>query len=776
MTGNESNIKGYLPPVGRIQNEMDHKGAWAYMSDLAEEDRRMLDSFTQIADIGISVLNWGDVEYDGQGFNPPRRFDVLRVNQIHSDTMSVTKATFREPVAFEIVCSDTGPYAPCYWCGPASIPTMQPMEPVADEMGNPVQPMDPMTGQPAMVQVDLVAQWGLMPEHLAPPVDPLTGERMADPETGQPMNVQPIDQLQAMQIEQQLEAMGLPSDWICHADKRTVSAIYQQYFDGVWNDPKFGGQMWAFRFGFDTNTMGWNTALYEWRPDIGDVILPVSIKQVYFDRQSPFINKMQHVMVDVVFDVTMAKQQYPWIAREIDQYKQGGGGNPELLDSSTRWGQASNTNFQRDIVPMRIGWFRDQPIPLTEQEALDGGYVSSILGTQPSAPQPAVQDPAAEGSEIQGAVPADDAVNVDSAGGTNPTRGGAVYTLSDGAPLTGPSDPNWPMRTTLRRVMGIAGKIVSDMPEDHWDIPLLHLVCFPVTNTPYGFGVPFKCWQIQRSRTTVVQSIQEHGQYYAHPMVAGPTDAIEELGTDADGMFVRPNATLKINPSYFDNGRKIQDLFMLANPLPLPPSVVEAQQIFGAIQTELSGNQPVLQGQDQSGGNDSGRKVQALQEAAVTQVANGDDTEACLQRLAMLMQHAHVNFATVDQVYKHYRRVPKHVLEAIHMDIAPDLHWEARVSVANGGGMLKIRRREQALLDNQTIDPASGKPILDLKSTREALDYDNEEIEQNLKLQIQESVQRPDENQTQGKESDNGNGKKKQKSGRLSDRNGNGGY
>lgn len=694
----ESQIKspGFLPPLGQIQNELDHKGAWQYMSLLALEDRTMLTPMLQIADIGTAVFNWGDVEWDGQGWNPPSNLDQLQISQVQNDTIAVTKTTFREPVSFEIVCGDTGPYPPCYWCGPAVIPGSQP---VTDQGGNPQ--MDLYTGGPAMQQVNLLEQWGLRPDQMSP----VEGSRQ-----------QPIDQLQAMQISQQLQQVGYPSEWLCHADKRLVSSIYQTFYDGRWNDPKFAGQQWAYRFGLDANTQGWNTAMVEYRQGEGVVIVPLSIKQCCLDRQHVFINKMQHVMADFVFDVTWAKQQFPWINAQIDKYKQASGGTPVSIDGNTQWGQRDRVNFQRDIVVMRIGWFRDQPMPLTMDEAVQNGYVQQneqiISGLDTSVD-------ASGGITQEGNQP-----SIQANGG---------YTLHTGEPVTPPTkgqplDPNWPMRTCLRRVMAIGGKIVSDMPEDHWDIPILHLTCFPVTNTPYGTGIPFKCWQIQKSRTNYVTSIKENSEYYAHPMLAGPTDVLEAMGVDAEGAFVRPNALIKINPEYLMN-KRIDDVVKLINPDTLPQAIITGEQRMEEIQTKLSGNVAVLQGEPTSA-DDSGVKVQSLQEAAISQVNTGEDTEACLQRLAMLINHCHIRFATVDDVMKYYRKLPRGVLEAIHVDIAPTLHWEARASTADSGGMRKQRKAQQSKQDLEIVDPLTGMPLVDLQTAREDSGYDHEEIEE----------------------------------------------
>ena len=750
-------------PVGTIQNEADHKGLFMWMSLIALEDRQFRDPFLTIADLSVAVFNWGDADWTEIGWAQPIAVDELRVNQVQNDTIAVTKTTFREPVAFEIVCSDTGSYAPCFWAGPANIPINGPaMDPMTGQ-----QAVDLMTGQPAVQQMNLLQSWGLTSQQVgpSPEVDPLTQQP-----TGNTLRQQPLDPMQAMQIEQQLAAMGLPNDWIVHADKRLVSAIYQEFFDSVWNDPKFAGQQWAYRFGLDANTCGWNTAMYEWRQDVGDVIVPLSVKQVYFDQQHIFIHKMQHVMADFAFDVTWAKQQFPWIAKEIDENKQRAGGVPVSVDGNTTWGQRDHLTFQRDIVVMRIGWFRDQPVPLSVEEATRNGYVTEEPNAvqEPATAQVDVREQAGNGQAMgegnaQGQVAQESAPQV-------------THRLSDGTSVTPPAkgqplDPNWPMRICLRRVMAIGGKIVSDMPEDHWDIPIIHLVCFPVTNTPYGTGIPFKCWQIQKSRTSFVQSIKETGEYIAHPMLVGPKDVLESLGADARGVFMRPNALLKVDKTYLANtGMRIDDIVKIIMPPPLPPAVVDGEARMEEIQTKLSGNMPVLQGES-PGASDSGRKIQSLQEAAINQVNTGDDTESCLQRLGMLMQHAHVKFATVDDVMKYYHRLPRGVIEAIHVDIAPTLHWEVRCSVSSGGGMLKTRQRQQAIIDNQTIDPYTKQPLLDIESTREAADIDNEEVEQRFKSQAEQMMRMmgPQQQQTAGANNGNDAGMQRRPAGRISD-------
>jgi hypothetical protein len=211
---------------------------------------------------------------------------------------------------------------------------------------------------------------------------------------------------------------------------------------------------------------------------------------------------------------------------------------------------------------------------------------------------------------------------------------------------------------------------------------------------------------------------------------------IESLGSDEKGRYVRPGATIKIDPKYLQN-KHISDIFAVINPPPLPPSIVQAEELMEKIQTQLSGNVAVLRGED-LGSQASGKKVETLQDAAINQVNTGDETELCLQRLAMLMQHAHVHFATVEQVERYYRKLPRSVLEAIHVDIAPTLNWEARVSVASGGGQLKTRKRQQAMIDLATIDAYSGKPVIDIQTAREEADIDHEEVEDRLAAQMLE--------------------------------------
>jgi hypothetical protein len=709
-----------IQPVGFIDNEADHKGMWQYMSLLALEDSSDRDNYIKIAEISTTVFNWGDW--------PKPAIDAMQVNQIKNDTEAITKTTFREPVAFEITCSDTGPYAPCFWAGPPEIGM----------------------------------QLGLMPEQLG--IDPLTG---------QPGQIQPLSQMQGYQLTQIMAQAQYPSDWLVHADKRTVSAIYQTYFDGVWTDPQFNGQQWATRFGLDCNTQGWNTAIYEWRDDTGDVIIPLSIKQCYLDRQQTFINKMQHVMADLVLDVTYAKQQFPWIAEQIDKYKQKGGMTPIPIDGNTRWGLRDNALFQRDIVTMRIGWFRDQPMPLTPQEAIDGGHVQpqAVYGETAGGNSPegleVGGDPNSQGQPV--------GPDAGSGGGNLPTTSG--YTTADGSPVTEPTkgspiDPNWPMRTCTRFVIAIAGNIVSDMPNDHWDIPVLHLVARPVTNTPFGVGIPFLCWQVQKARTQGIADTGTHLEFYAKPMVAGPTDVLESLGTNAKGIFCAPNAILKISPNYLQNGRKITDVVQIINPPPMPTGTLQALPILENVQTQLSGNVAPLRGDVPDGDQSSGKKLMALQEAAINQVNTGDDVECCFQRLGMHMQHAHVHFASADQVYSHYRKIPKPILEYIHTQIAPTLKWECKVTVATGAGAMIQRRRQEALAYNAAVDPLTLKPHLDQQSTREILDIDNEEVEERqqaavaeramMEAQAAQSTQKPGEKKPSNgqpqQQSGNGNG------------------
>ncbi len=257
-----------LKPVGLL-DEAGQSDAWTRMSLLALESRQTTSPFLIIADISTTVFNWGDVEWDGQGYAPPSDIDQFQVNQIRNDTQAINKATFREPLAFEVSCSDPGNIPPMFWAGP----------------------------------VEAGMSLGLPPE--------MVGKLGDQPQ-------QPIPWMDAQQLQQALAAYGMPPEFIIAADKRTVSSIYQAYFDGAWNDPKFNGNQWASRFGLDSASQGWVWGLYEWRGEAGDSLRTISIKQALPDTQQIRLEDMQHFLTDFVFDVTWAKQTFPEIADKIE--------------------------------------------------------------------------------------------------------------------------------------------------------------------------------------------------------------------------------------------------------------------------------------------------------------------------------------------------------------------------------------------------------------------------------------------------------------------------
>lgn len=731
-----------LPPVGMI-TEKDHGKVINYLSFLALESRQERDKWTEMADVNLCIFNYGD-------YPKPNNSRIV-INRIQNAVIAVKDIQFKEPPTIELSPVETGGVMGWYWAGPDQLPMPQ-----ADPMTG-MAMIDPMTGQPVMGMGDAYGALGIAP----PMPDEQTGELVA----------QPFDELTAMGLQQQCLAMGWPSNWIVRVDDKYVGDLYQKPFDVYWK--RAGTSEWADNNVLGTNIRGWNIGFYEFDRHAGHIIRDHSIRECFLDPQQQFLKDMQYAGIDTVLDAYFAKKLYPHIAAQIDATKQPG--LPYRLDANTTLGQQDNRNFYRDTVTMRIFWLRDQPKPMTLEEALEAGEIEQreVIDTAAPVPDAGPQSLPGSGSEdgvgggdvqVQGAVQGEPA----------PVPTVPAYFLAgtdieitppdeDGRPTA----PQWPMRLVLRRLTVLHNAVVGDQEEEHWDIPLTHNVAVTALGTPYGFGLPWKLRHPQRAYSDMCASIVRNTDYLANPASVMPQSVKESLKEDYDDAHVNPGRTIGVpDDLYIQFNGKIETFIA---PPAINEGVIQGRNEIRNDMDDLSGNVNVLRGEAPTS-DSSGKLVEALQGAAVGLItALSKRTQQMLWHLARLQLHAIVHFATVDDIYRIVRKIPRPVLAAIHLGHARNIHWDVEVSIVTAAGLNAQNKRVEAIEQLQIIDPGTGEPIRSLESVREACDLDNEvETQRNYAAKMRAAAMGMGQDQSSEEEDgdEESDGKKKDEQGK----------
>jgi hypothetical protein len=679
-----------LPPIGAISAESDNGDAATYLKRLARESQQAAAVWQSYAAANLNVYAYGEDP-------PPSPSDdqTIIIPAIQNAVISATNVQTKDPPTATLEPVETGEPPTYYWAGP------------------------PMLGLQLGLNEMQIGDW-------------------QNPDDGQMHPPQPIDQDTGENLQQACAAGGVPGPagpdgmpttaiplkerYIVAVDDELIADTYQAVFDVKWARASMDREIRSNLLW--TNIYGYTLWLYEWDPATGmPGLRPMSPLQVYIDPTVEDIAKAAYAGVDIVLDAGVAKRLYPQFADAID--REAKIGTPPKGDENTIWGAAADRNFERLVIPLRTFWIRNQPCPMTPEQAMEAGLVVAgevpvVVETPSQETNESKEDGSGSGVDVDAAAPAA-RQEAEGPGGDVPAAGGGDVSGGPGGGGTGipgplpaasrpaflhpdtgeeltPAHPDWPTYPCLRQITVIANGVVEDGVCPHYDIPLLHNVNIPIPEKPYGLGEPFRLRLIQKAGSRVVDAMVEYVENFKAPGRIIPQSVMNELPDDIRDEYVKPGQTLVPPDDMYMrlNGK----LSTIIEPPPMPAGLMELHPILQDLLEKLSGHSEVSQGIAPTDAK-SGKAIGMLLETNASMISfKSTRTQDVVWRLARLILHNIVHHTTAADVRKIVSKYPPHVLEAIH-ERARQMDWDVKVVVASGNGAVKAQKEQQAVMKYQ---------------------------------------------------------------------------
>ncbi len=577
-----------------------------------------------------------------------------------------------------------------------------------------IEPVE--SGEPADSYWNGPEERGLMllpPEYVIGYVDP------ADPlSVAEPLPIPPdiADQLKANTAPPELMPVLQPGfirpGDIVELDDRTCSDALQTVHDVIRERSRV--DQWIRKNRLSTNIGGTGFGLYEWDDQRKQIILTsLPITQVHFDPTAASVSDAAYVGFDMPMDADKAKAMYPDLAVTIEL--EADSGRPSQAGSTTTFSAQHDRDYQRKTVTFRVFWLRHQPIPMTEDEALEAGAVEQrevvdepIAGTE-GAPQ---GDPA-----ILDSMP-------DAAGEATPQEAGIApapasrlaYVLSDTDEEVTPASNAWPTRTGIRQLTTILGAKDGDLVDDREveRIPLLHQINIPQpTPSPWGLGEPMRCKGMQKAVNRGVNSMVRHVDFFGNPLITMPESVHKRMSKEYKSARAEPGRVLIVPDNIAAMfGGKID---MVHQPPPMSDSAMNVTQMLKGMIDESTGNTPTLRGTAPSA-QASGKMVELLQSSGVAMMGfKAQSLVDLTYDLTQLILLNIKNHMSVEDVYKIVSKLKPHVLAKV-MDRWQSLEWNVRVRDEAGAEVQKQQKLAmvQVLMPLGLIDPQTASEWLNL--------------------------------------------------------------
>jgi hypothetical protein len=491
---------------------------------------------------------------------------------------------------------------------------------------------------------------------------------------------------------------------------------------------------------------GWPMGIFNWDADKACpeyVLLPP--QQWYPDEIQDDVAMMDTLRVDYPIDVNRAKCRYPKIAKAIDEYAS----RTLELASGNQQGYSTVftdvTSFQRPIVTLVFAWLRHQYVPMTLAEAVYEGFVQEVQDVLPAPPalpentegmenpvalagQPAPTTP--PGTQ-QSAVPTRRIIHTQ-------TQSDLTASFNpDGSPAQKTHDDH-PHREVIRQTTRIRDHIVDDVVCPHWDIPVFHDVYTPVLFRPFGLPATVKMAPLQIDINRFHGYILDNARQFRSP------SGFIEQGLLNNRLSENVPESIHMEPgviyTYQGDGSAQEDItkkLFFTQPPPMPPALPALKASLMADADKVFNMPSIRQGTPPPGVN-SGVAISQLQsESSLTDAPKIMTLERAVKRMSMLALHAEVNWMSVEDIWKIYRKYPKPIIQ-MFLDYLRGIVLDVDVALASGVGQVKAQRDAQVRADVGTRG-ADGQPLLDTETAREKLDYDNDEIQRRLKTQREQA-------------------------------------
>lgn len=218
----------------------------------------------------------------------------------------------------------------------------------------------------------------LPPETQAPWVDPATQQ----PQLPRPLTDQEVQLVEsaidnaARQAAMVGQETTIPADILIGVTDRIASEAVQTIFDAKWEE--CDGDFKTSENLLFSAVVGWQWLLFEWDDAKSlPVLKNVPWLQIHIDPLATDVRDAQYVIYDQAISADEASALFPDLEAEIRQAAMPG----VLRPAGTEYRQTSvyGITFQRDMVTLRTGWLRNQPVPLTPEDAIAKGLITTDI-------------------------------------------------------------------------------------------------------------------------------------------------------------------------------------------------------------------------------------------------------------------------------------------------------------------------------------------------------------------------------------------------------------
>jgi hypothetical protein len=455
------------------------------------------------------------------------------------------------------------------------------------------------------------------------------------------------------------------------------------------------------------NIKGWQWVWYRFDPWMGRHRLQnISSAQVHVDLGVEDVSNASYAIIDVVLPYDECLKLFPELAGYLKEHPPQSGGVPPIFPNG-QWGKSDGRNYYRQVVPLRICWLRDQPIPMSEQEALEAELVQ-----QQTIP-------------VEGVQVADDSMAI------SPQVRQVL--VNDQGEEVSHGDENWPARFGIRELIQVGNDIVIDRECQDWDIPLAVNQNIPVLGTLYGYGEPHRIKGLQGAKNRSIRQMVDYGDFYRHP----PSLVSQSMKTAMGNLnMVDPGTMISIPDQLY---RELNGKAQVFLDLPqIPPAVA---QFLPAISQELdkqTQNSPVMQGYA-PGGNMSGTAIEALQYSSSSQISfKARSTSEMCYRLCKLMMHAIFTSLDVRQASKIVSQYTPQIVSEF-LNRLKTSQYDVEVEILAGSGAAAKVKQQSAIEQYKEglITKQSAQESLNIDHYKEA---DREEVEAKKQAALQQSL------------------------------------
>jgi hypothetical protein len=579
-----------------------------------------------------------------------------------------------------------------------------------------------------------------------PWLDEATGE-MQLPRALTNQEVQIIEQaitLSAQAAMQLGREPTIPADVLVGINDRIAAESLQTIVDAKWDecdgDFKIGENL------LYSGIVGWQWLLFEWDDDNHTPILKnVPFLQVHIDPLATDVRDAQYVIYDQVISADEASALYPDLESEIRAAAAPG----QVQPAGSDYRQAAiygAVNFRRDMLTLRTAWLRNQPKPLTVQEALERqlvttetlteekptictcgsglgvpmsqhaegcecreGYTASPMdGLVAEAPEMITDEEAmnpevvpVEGAPAEEVTPPEEQLPP-----ATKTTEKVVYKLVKTGAEVEEGKEGWPTRPILRQIRTIVSHVVDDRECEFVDVPICLNINIPIPFSPYGQGEPERLKGLQVAINSILSDMIAHWDFHGRPAEVVPQSVNDMLPEYAREAYTHMPGTKFVVPDdlLVRLGGK---LGITIDPPQLPPDGWRLLELLIKLFDDASDESEVLQGRAAPGW--SGEAIASLQSAAKGAIGwKSRRTERLIKYLAKLISGAIVNRMPTEAKAVFMSKYPPQVWNALDTKIR-NLEADVSISIASGSGAK--RQAEQAsdlsLYDRKVLSKTS---------------------------------------------------------------------